>query len=289
LITIIGASGHAGTPAIAELVKRGESIRALTSSEKSAASLKSRGVAETVIGDFRKSADLERVIDGADRVLFIPPAMVEDQATIGKEVVAAVKAARTPHFVFLSCLHPQVEELAHHWHKLEIEQDTLEAGINFTILQPAMYMQNLAYRWKHVESEGVVRWPWEPGQSFTFIDTRDLGEVIAINLTSELLHNGIFELCAGGTLTIHDTAQIITEELGRPVSAEKQDAKSYASELANIHSPWRIENMLSTARYYDAHGHPGGNSLVAEAILGRKLHDYRAYVRHFLDARRTNG
>jgi uncharacterized protein YbjT (DUF2867 family) len=282
MIVIIGASGAAGTPAIAELVKRGAAIRALTSNEKSAAKLKARGVAETIIGDFRKPADVARVIEGAERVMLIPPAMVPDQTEIGLGVVAAAKAAKISHFVFLSCVHPQIRVLVHHWQKLAIEEAVVEAGMDYTILQPSMYMQNLVQVWHHVVKEGVVRWPWNPDQTFNFIDTRDLGEVIAISLTTDRLRNGSFELFSGDKLTMHRTAQILGEEMGRPIRAEKLSAEAFRQEKSTVLSPWRIENMLNTSKHYDEHGLGGGNPLVATAILGRAPHDYRSFVRHYL-------
>lgn len=286
MIVIIGASGVVGTPAIKELVARGADIRALTSNEKSAERLRGLGVRETVIGDFHDDSDVAAVVRGAERVLFIPPAMVPDQAEIGLGVAAACKAGGVGHLVFISCVHPQVEALAHHWHKLRIEEAVVEAGYDYTILQPSMFMQNLNYTWHHVQRQGAIKWLWDPAQRFNLVDTRDLAETIAIALTTSRLHNGSFEICSADTITVHETAAILGKAMGRDLRAERQAKEEFIAEMQAMGmAEWRVQNMISMSRHYDAHGYTGGNPLVATAILGREPRRYRDFVRDFLTER----
>ena len=58
----------------------------------------------------------------------------------------AMEAARTAgvkRFVYHSVLHPQTEEMPHHWQKLRVEEEIFRGGLPFTILQPCAYMQNV--------------------------------------------------------------------------------------------------------------------------------------------------
>lgn len=282
MIVVLGASGMAGTPAIAEMVKRGVSIRCLTSSQASADKLYSRGVAETVIGDFNNRDDIARAIEGAERVLFIPPSMHPDQAEIGKRVVESATAARIPHLVMLSSVQPQIEALPHHWAKLQIEQAIVTSGLNYTILQPSSFMQNFAASWNQVQQESVIRSLWDPTRALSRIDTRDLGEIIALSLTSDRLVGGTFELCSSDKVTTHEIAEIVSVALGRPIRAERQDLEIFSHAMANVVPPGKMQNILTMARYFDSHNVTAGNPLVATAILGREPRTYRTFVQDFL-------
>lgn len=283
MILIVGASGAVGGPAIRHLVKRGQRLRALTSSEASSARLRALGVAETVIGDFRKDADVQRAVAGVDAVFHIPPRFTEDESAIGFRVVAAAQAARVGHFAFSSAFHPQMRKMDHHWGKLLVEEAVIESGLPFTILQPAMFMQNLRIEWPAIRERGVYLRPYSPDRKMNLIDTEDLGEAIANVLTEPRFRGGTYELSGPEPLTNAEMAAILSAEIGRPVRAEKRDPDEWAS-WARSHgwAPWSIAAYLKMCRHYDAHGFPGGNPVVLTAILGRPPGGYRGFVRRFL-------
>src|SRR6185437_10913518 len=109
--------------------------------------LKALGITETILGDFRKDADVRRAVEGAASVFHVPPRFTEDEAAIGLRVVAAARAAGVGHIVFSSAFHPQMRKMDHHWSKLLVEEAVIESGLPFTILQPSMFMQNVRVEW----------------------------------------------------------------------------------------------------------------------------------------------
>jgi uncharacterized protein YbjT (DUF2867 family) len=283
MIVIIGASGAVGIPSIRHLVKRGARLRALTSSERSAARLKALGVAETILGDFRKDADVRRAVEGAASVLHIPPRFTEDEAAIGLRAVAAARAAGVGHIVFSSAFHPQMRKMDHHWSKLVVEEAVIESGVPFTILQPSMFMQNVRVEWPAIRERGVYLRPYSPHNKMSLVDTEDLGEAVAIVLTEPNFRGATFELCGPDSLTTSEMAAILSEEWGRPVRAEKRDLADWTAwATAQGWAPWSIEAYRKMCRHYDEHGYPGGNPLVLSAILGRAPNGYRAFAMRFL-------
>ncbi len=282
MIVIVGASGAVGVPTIRHLVDRGARIRALTSNPKSAERLSALGVAETVIGDFRNDADVRRAVDGAAAVFHIPPRFTEDEAEIGLRVVAAARAAKVGHFVFSSAFHPQMRKMDHHWAKLLVEEAVIESGLDFTILQPAMFMQNLRVEWPTLRERGVYPRPYSPDRKMATIDTEDLGEAAALVLTDKRFRGAIFELAGPDSLTTAEMAAIIGEEWGRPVRAEKRDPAEWAAwAQSRGWKPWSIAAYLKMCAHYDAHGYPGGNPFVRSAILGRPPGTYRSFIKRF--------
>ncbi len=221
-ILVIGASGAVGLPTIRHLVKRGAKIRALSSKESSAANLKSLGVAETVIGDLTDDADVRRAIIGATSVMHIPPRFREDEATIGLRVLKAAVEAKIGHFVFSSVFHPQMRDMDHHFNKLVIEEALIDSGLAFTILQPAMFMQNIRLEWPGIRDRGVYSRPYSADQRMAMIDTEDYGEAAARVLTEPGYRGAVFELAGPDQLTTAEMASVIAEEWGKPVRAEKR-------------------------------------------------------------------
>ena len=283
MILISGASGAVGIPTIRHLVKRGTSVRALTSSEKSAARLKSLGVAETVIGDWRNAGDVRRAVDGVRSVMHVPPRFTEDEVDIGLRVVAAAKAAGVEYFVFSSAFHPQMRKMDHHWSKLLVEEAVVESGLSFTILQPAMFMQNLRVEWPVIRERGVYLRPYSPDRKMALIDTDDLGEVAARVLTEPGFRGATFELAGPDSLTTAEMAAILADASGKPIRAEKRSLDEWTGWATKQGwKPWAIEAYLKMCRHYDTHGYPGGNPLVLEAILGRPAGTYRAFAKRFI-------
>lgn len=283
MITIIGASGAVGAPTIRHLAKRGARVRALTSNEASANRLRAMGVAETVVGDFRNDADVARAVDGAAAVLHVPPRFTEDEAAIGLRVVAAAKRARVGRLAFSSAFHPQMRKMDHHWSKLLVEEAVIESGLPFTVLQPAMFMQNVAIEWREVVERGVYPRPYSPDRAMSVVDTEDLGEAAAKILTEPGYDGATFELASGDRPTHAEMAAHLSEALGRPVVAKERDLeewKAWAKERG--WKPWSIAAYAKMCEHYDQHGYPGGNALVLETILGRKPTDYRAFARRFV-------
>ncbi|MHC8380533.1 SDR family oxidoreductase [Pseudomonas sp. LB3P14] len=166
IVAVTGASGLVGIPAIDFLLRKGEHLRVLTSSPASAEKLKARGVQETLLGDFRNDADLDHLMDGATTLVHIPPAVAEDEHLIGLRAIAAAQKARLEHFVFVSCYHSLIRELRHHHNKLLVEQTLATSGLTYSVLQPAMFMQNLNYIWTKIE-QGIFEWPWDPTRRYT--------------------------------------------------------------------------------------------------------------------------
>ena len=271
MIVIIGASGAVGVPTIHHLARRGAEIRALTSNEASAERLRGLGVGEVVVGDFRDDDDVRRVLEsgsGADKVFLVTPRFTEDEAEIGLRVVAAAKTAGVGHLVFSSAFHPQMRKMNHHWSKLLIEEAVIESGLRFTILQPSMFMQNVRVELASVTGDGVYPRPYSPDRAMSLVDTEDLGEAAAIVLCEDGYAGATFELCGPDSLSHADMAAIFADVLGREVRAEQRSLDEWQVWARQRGwTEWSILTYVAMCGHYDAHGYPGGNTLVLRAIL----------------------
>ncbi|MGE0736748.1 MAG: SDR family oxidoreductase [Alphaproteobacteria bacterium] len=280
---IVGASGAVGVPTIKHLVAKGERVRALTSSDQSAARLKSLGVTETIVGDFRRNEDVARAVAGMKSVLHIPPRFTEDEGAISRRVIDAARAARVEHFCFCSAYHSPMRALGHHWQKLETEEYLIDSDLLYTVVQPSMFMQNIRVEWAKVAGEGIYARPYSPDSLMSVIDTDNLGEAFANILTQRRLQGATYELNGPGPITHNQMAAIISEELGRPVKAVKRDLSEWEGwARARGWADYSIKTYVAMCKHYNDHGYKYGNEVQLTAILGRAPNDYRTFIRRFV-------
>lgn len=282
-VLMIGAAGNYAGLVVPELTKRGVRVRALVRNEDEAAVARQRGASETVPGDLRNADSLRAAAKGMDGVFHLNPAFAPDEADMGVAVVEAAKAAGVQKFVFSSVYHPSISKMVNHSAKRPVEESLYESGMAFTILQPAMFMQNLDSGWKAIRDSGRIAQPYSKRAKMCYVDYRDVAEAAALALTGDTLAYGTFELCAPGMVDRVELAAIMSEALGRTIEAGEVSADEWA-ESAHI-PPGPVREGLATMNAdYDQYGFPGGNALVLRAILGREPRTLTAYIHELAHA-----
>lgn len=69
---------------------------------------------------------------------------------------------------------------------------------DFTVLQPAVFMQNLERNWDEMVNDGRLSIPNSVSSKLCWVDYRDVAEVAAMAMIGDELGYGTFELCAPG-------------------------------------------------------------------------------------------
>ncbi|MDX1524492.1 MAG: NmrA family NAD(P)-binding protein, partial [Anaerolineae bacterium] len=160
MILVTGAAGKTGQAIIRALTARQAAVRAFVYRPEHEQVVGALDVQETVIGDLADEAAYFRAADGVDAVYHICPNMNPYEENLGIVAINSAKKAGVKGFVYHSVLHPQTEQMPHHWHKLRTEARLFESGLNVTILQPAAYMQNILAGWRAIVDEGIYRVPY---------------------------------------------------------------------------------------------------------------------------------
>ena len=266
-ILAVGAAGKFAGLVVPELAKRGAHVRALVSKADQINVARSHGAAEVAVGDLRDRASLDAALLGVERVFYIAPAFLFDEAEVGLAMVETAKAAGVRRVVFSSVIHPVLTELPNHAAKGSVEQAILDSGMDYTFLHPALFFQNYAAGWQRVVQGGVLAEPWSDATRFSRVDYRDVAEVAALALTTDILLYGTFELCAGSALDRREVAALIAEVLDRDIRAERADPDAMGPEA---------QPRRPMFNHYDRH-HLRGNALTLRTILGREPRTLRAY------------
>lgn len=269
MIAISGAGGKSGRAVVAALRARGESVRGLVRSQSQAAALAALG-AEPLLGDIRSRADLDSLLRGGRAYYHICPNMAEDESEIGARAIAAAQNAGIAHFIFHSVLHPQTEEMPHHWAKLRVEALLFKSGLPFTILQPAAYMQNVGAGRAAILGEGLYAAPYAAATRIGMVDLEDIAEVAARVLTSDGHLGALYELANGEWLSQTEVAAALSLAVGRPVHFRETSRAEWeeSARRAGL-AEYAVQTLLKMFAYYERWGF-GGSATVLRSLLGRE-------------------
>lgn len=268
MILVTGASGKTGRAAVAALATTGVPIRALVRHPAQVDILKSLGAHEAIAADLCRTHDVRRAAENVRAVYHICPNMHPDEVLIGDIVLAAAVDAGVEHFVLHSVIHPQTEQMPHHWNKMRVEEALIKSGIEFTILQPAPYMQNLLASWRLITQAGVLRNPYPVSTRLSLVDLRDVARAAATVLTQPDHRSATYELAGTRALAQTEVAAILSGALGKPVRAEAEPisgwrAKAQAAGLTDV----QRDMLTAMFDFYAKHG-LSGNPNTLRWLLG---------------------
>jgi uncharacterized protein YbjT (DUF2867 family) len=274
-VLMVGATGRHAHWVLRELTQRGVSVRALVRNEDRAQVARQNGAAEVAIGDLTQPTTLTNAVAGMDGVFHIGPAHAAGEAKMGVAMVDAARAAGVRKFVFSGVIHPSISAMTNHAAaKLPVEEALYSSDLDFTVLQPARFMQNFERSWDDIVEHDRLTQPYSLSVKMCSVDYRDVAEVAALAMTGNELSYGTFELSAAGMEDSHQTAEILTEVLGRPITAVQIPLEEFSSQLPE--GAFR-DGMTRMMAHYDRHGLPGGNPLVLRSILGREPRSLKDY------------
>jgi len=281
-VLMVGATGRHAHWVLRELTQRGVSVRALVRTGQRADVARQNGAAEVAFGDLTEPASLRDALAGVDGVFHIGPAHAAREAEMGVAMVNAARSAGVRKFVFSGVIHPSISAMTNHAAaKLPVEEALYSSDLDFTVLQPARFMQNFERSWPDVVEHGRLTQPYSLSAKMCSVDYRDVAEVAALAMTGTELSYGTFELCAPGMQNTYETAETISEVLGKPITAVQIPVEQFASQLPE--GPFR-DGMTRMMTHYDRHGLPGGNALVLRSILGREPRTLEDYFRELASA-----
>lgn len=276
-VLMVGATGKYAGLVLPELTKRGVTVRALVREEGKAGAARQQGAQETAVGDLGDPASLRAAAEGVDGVFHINPAFAPAEAAMGVAMVEAARAAGVRRFVFSSVIHPSISKMVNHAAKRPVEEAVYESGMEFSVLQPTMFMQNLDSGWSAVRESGRFSQPYSKTVKVCYVDYRDVAEAAALALTGDTLAYGTFELCAPGMVSRVEIAAMMGEALGRTIEAGETPFDEWAQAAHLPAGPLR-EGLAVMNGDYDRYGFPGGNALTLRAILGREPRTLRQYI-----------
>ncbi|RRI00885.1 NmrA/HSCARG family protein [Mesorhizobium tamadayense] len=277
-VLVVGATGRFAGLVVPELVRRNAKVRALIRVPADAGKARQAGASEVAIGDLRDRQSLEAALEGMDGLFHIGPAFAPDEAAMGVAMVESAAKAGVRKFVFSSVIQPTNAKLKNHASKVPVEDALFSTNMDYTILHPANFMQNIAAAWPSVVEHGVFSEPFPKTAKVARVDYRDVAEVAAIALTEARLSYASLELCADGMHSRVEIVSMMAEELGRPIDAEEPTFEEWAAKAGLPYSDRQMQILAKVHDHYAKYG-LGGNSLTLRAVLGREPRSLRGFIR----------
>lgn len=284
-VLVVGAAGRFAGLVPQALRDRGVTVRGLVRDAQRSALALANGADEVAVADLRSPETLAAALDGVDGVFYIGPAFAPDESQLGINMVDAARRAGVRRFVFSSVIQPTDISLANHASKIPVEQALFDSGLQFTVLQPANFYQNLLEGWVRVLLDGVLAEPYPVDVPVARVDYRDVAEVAAMALTTDRLAYGCFELAGEAGLTRRQIAAMMSDALGRTIDAGELDFDRWKARLPLDYTAAQWDLLRKIHEHYAAHG-LRANTLVLQAILGRPPRSMQAFVREMARSRR---
>ncbi len=241
MILLTGSTGSVGLSLAKLLSQRGIPYRAMVRDVAKASALGLAG-AELVQGDFQDTASLRQALDGIDRVFLLAPP-VENIDRIEAAFLNIAAACGVRHVVNLSAVGAGID-VPHRfglWHG-QTEKYLRESPMNFTILRPNFFMQNLLTMTNMVQ-QGTLYVPAGEGKA-PFVDVRDIAAVAATCLT-EAGHEGkIYEVTGPVSIGYADIAATLSKVLGHTISYVDIPVAAAKSSMLEMGMPvWLVDAL----------------------------------------------
>ena len=186
-VLVVGGTGMLGGQVVAELLSRGERVRALVRPSSDANRLERAG-AEIARGDMMDPASLLQAMDGADAVISTAAGYTRHSKgdtdkidTIGNRNLAdAASRSGVRRFVLTSILTcDQTPQVPHFWHKKLAEDRLEELGVPFVSLRPGAFFDMITRMSGEPFAKRRLMSFGSPTIPLTFVLTQDLAGYLA--------------------------------------------------------------------------------------------------------------
>jgi uncharacterized protein YbjT (DUF2867 family) len=232
---LVTGAGVTGGEVLRRLAASDLAARALVRDLEHAEPFRKIGV-ELTEGDFAQLDSWKRALDGVTKVFSITPAH-RDAEKWNAIFLEAAKDAGVELVVRLSGTSVSPSSAAEFHRQMGLCDEVLTAsGLDYTILQPNVFYQNMMIMARPIREQGVFR-SAVGGARISMIDVRDIADV-AIKVLTEDDHIGkTYVLTGPQSLTYFDVARLLSEAVGKTIRYEALNEDDAIKSLINLGVP----------------------------------------------------
>ena len=270
MILVVGASGTIGSEVVRLLRAKGEKVRLTTSREPKEASAVKLNMAT--------GEGLRAAFDGVDKVFLMSPPGYADHYSMLAPVIQESKRRGLKKVVLMTAMGANADASSP-FRRAEIELE--KSGLAYNIVRPNWFMQNFNSYWiRGIREQGKIIVPAGEAK-VSFIDTRDISEVVATLLTTSKFDNRDFDITGPEAIDHHQVAGAISATTGRKiVYAENSPEELRADLLAAGFAPDYADFMLLIMGFL-REGYSAGVTSGVRDVLGREARSIAQYAIDF--------
>jgi uncharacterized protein YbjT (DUF2867 family) len=227
MILVVGATGQLGGAITRRLLSAGASVRILARPTSVYQALEAAG-AEVVLGDLKAPESLVAACLGVDHVVTTANAAsrggddtveaVDRQGTA--DLIAAAAAARVRQFVYLSAYGMRaLANIPFAGAKIESEARLLLSGMNYTILQPAPFMESWigVFVGIQIRDRGAVTIVGDGATRLPFVAQDDVADLAVAVLDHPKAARMMIPYSGGPPTSYREIVAEVERVIGRPV------------------------------------------------------------------------
>ncbi|HJM71842.1 MAG TPA: SDR family oxidoreductase [Gammaproteobacteria bacterium] len=243
MILLTGATGKTGSATAKALNEKGIKFRALIRNEEKREEIESLG-GEVVIGSIENKEAVDQSMVDIEAALILLPNS-ENQLSLEKQLVDSAKQAGANRVVKMSSIEatPDATSPIPKLH-LESEEYIKQSGLNWTMIKPNFYMQNLLASAGTIKDQGKIFLPMGEGKT-GMIDTTDVGKVLAKVLSEDGHESMNHEITGPEILSFYEVAEIFSQGLGKQVDYVDVPLGAYKETLGQfLTNQWHLDAVI---------------------------------------------
>ncbi|MGB3366717.1 MAG: SDR family oxidoreductase [Acidaminobacteraceae bacterium] len=225
--------------------------------------------------DFENPESYNDALRGIDTIFLVRPPQLTDIVGIFLPFIKACKSEGVCHIVFLSLLGVEKNPFPPH-HK--IEKLIESSGIDYTFIRPSFFMQNLIN--PHAEDIRLRNEIYIPSgkAKISFIDTEDIGEIIAITMLDNKHRNKKYTVTGPESITYYDVAKQMSHILEREISYTNPSLLKFRKEIIRRGTKKEFANVMTILYLTTKFGLANHLTDTVEEILGRKPNTIKTFT-----------
>lgn len=224
------------------------------------------GLKNQRILDLEKPETYESALKGMDSIFLVRPPELTDVKGIFEPFIDVCRSMEIKHIVFLSLLGVERNPFPPH-HK--IEKYIEASGIPYTFIRPSFFMQNLIepHRTEIIEKNEIFI---PSGKvKISFIDTKDIGEVVARSLLDETTKYKKYTITGNEAIDYYRVADVMSQVLGRKITYSNPSPLKFRKVMIKKGMDKTFVNVMSVLYLTTRMGMANQVTHTAEEILGK--------------------
>jgi uncharacterized protein YbjT (DUF2867 family) len=267
-ILVLGATGHVGTPLVAQLVAGGHAVVAASRHATPVAG------ARAVRFDYADPSTFAGALDGVSRVFVMAPGGTVDPRTVLMPFLTRAVERRVA-IVLQTVLGVDADDSIPY---RQIELFLEKAGTPLVVLRPNWFADNFHTAWLPGIKHGVIAVPAGDGRS-SFIDVRDIAASAAAALTTERFDGRAFDLTGPAAHGYAEAAELLSRVTGLSIAYTPIDDEALVGMLTGAGVPADYAKFLASIFYPVRQGWTARVTGAVEELTGRAPRSLEVYAR----------
>ena len=234
---------------------------------------------EYILFDFEDAKTYETALHGVKKVFLVRPPQITDVKGIFIPFIQECKRAGVKQIVFLSLLGAEKNPFPPH-HR--IEKAIIASGIPYTFIRPSFFMQNISTTHASDIKQRDDLFIPSGKAKISFIDTRDIGEIIGRTLAEKGHENKAYSITGCEAITYFQVSESMTRILGRKITYSNPTLFKFRSDMINRGIKKEFATVMTILYLTTKLGMANHVTKTAQQLLKRKPRTIEDFIKDYV-------